>query len=156
MTGESPERPAVSADRSAVPRRAVLGGAGVAAAAVALTACAPSSDGDDRAAAPATTTSPPGPDAQVVAAVSEVPVGGAVLLETDRLVLTQPSEGDFRAFIAICSHQGCNITGVEGDRIVCMCHGSKFDLDGRAVEGPAKRPLKSRPVEARGTDIVVG
>lgn len=156
MTSDSPERTDVPAGQAEVPRRAVLGGVGIAAAAVALTACAPSEDSGERTPVQATTTTPPGPDAEVVAAVADVPVGGAVMLESERLVLTQPSEGDFHAFVAICTHQGCNLAGVEGDRIVCMCHGSKFALDGTAVEGPAKRPLKSRPVAARGADLVVG
>ncbi|MCK8674810.1 Rieske (2Fe-2S) protein, partial [Rhodococcus sp. HM1] len=102
------------------------------------------------------TTAPPGPDAEVVAAVSDVPVGGAVMIEGKRLVVSQPVAGDFRAFVAICTHSGCNISGVEGDEIVCNCHGSRFRLDGTVAQGPAKKPLKTRPVEARGTDLVVG
>ncbi|WP_407444117.1 Rieske (2Fe-2S) protein [Rhodococcus sp. (in: high G+C Gram-positive bacteria)] len=147
-----------SSDRTSVPRRTVLGGAGAAAAVAALAACGASTDtaGDPPQAQPPTTTAPPGPDAQVVAAVADVPVGGGVLIEGKRLVLTQPTEGDFCAFLALCTHQGCNITSVEGDTIVCACHGSKFALDGSVLQGPAKRPLKSRPVEARGTDLVVG
>ena len=147
-----------SLDRTALTRRTLIGGACVVTAGVALTACGSSGDaGEDRPAAPApTTTAPPGPDAEVVAAVADVPVGGGVLLESQRLVVTQPAEGHFRAFIAICSHQGCNLSGVDGERIICPCHGSRFDLEGVPIEGPAKRPLKSRPVAARGSDLVVG
>ena len=145
-------------DRTTLGRRTFIGGAGAVAAGAALTACGASDDaGEARPAAAApTTTTPPGPDAKVVAAVADVPVGGGVMLESERLVVTQPTEGEFRAFIAICSHQGCNISGVEDDRIICPCHGSRFDLDGAPTEGPAKRPLKSRPVAARGSDLVVG
>ncbi|APE10180.1 Rieske (2Fe-2S) protein [Rhodococcus pyridinivorans] len=145
-------------DRTALTRRTLIGGAGVVAAGAALTACGSSGDtGEARSAVPApTTTAPPGPDAEVVAAVADVPVGGGVMLESKRLVVTQPAEGDFRAFIAICTHQGCNLSGVEDDRIICPCHGSRYDLDGAPVEGPAKRPLKTRPVAARGSDLVVG
>lgn len=150
----------MSIDPSALTRRTVLGGAGAVAAVTALTACGSSADeaaGRTPAQRPApTTTSPPGPDAQVVAAVADVPVGGGVLLEGKRLVLTQPTEGDFHAFIAVCTHQGCNIARVERDRILCPCHGSQFGLDGSPVAGPAKRPLRSRAVEARGPDLVVG
>ncbi len=147
-----------SSDRTALPRRTLLGGAGAAAAVAALAACGASTDssGDVPQAQAPTTTARPGPDAEVVAAVADVPVGGGVLLEGRRLVLTQPTEGDFCAFLALCTHQGCNITSVEGDTIVCACHGSKFALDGSVVQGPAKRPLKAQPVEARGTDLVVG
>ncbi|MEE2031913.1 QcrA and Rieske domain-containing protein [Rhodococcus chondri] len=148
----------LTSESTALSRRALLGSAGVVAATTALTACGGASDaGGDRAQPPvATTTSPPGPDAEVVAATADVPIGGAVLLTGKRLVLSQPTAGDFHAFIAVCTHQGCNITGVEDDLIVCNCHGSTFALDGAPVAGPAKRPLKSRPIEARGTDLVVG
>jgi Rieske Fe-S protein len=150
-----------STTSTALPRRALLGGVGAVAATAALTACGASGGaGSDAGAADgepaATTTAPPGPDAEVVADVADVPVGGAVMIEGKRLVVSQPVAGDFRAFVAICTHSGCNISGVEGDEIVCNCHGSRFRLDGTVAEGPAKRPLKTRPVEARGTDLVVG
>ncbi|HET8993620.1 MAG TPA: Rieske (2Fe-2S) protein [Rhodococcus sp. (in: high G+C Gram-positive bacteria)] len=137
-------------------RRAVLSSAGTAVAAGALTACGASTSQEPEAEPVATTTAPPGPDAEVVAAVADVPVGSGVLLEGKRLIVTQPTEGDFHAFIAICTHQGCNISDVEGDLIVCRCHGSRFALDGAPVAGPAKKPLKARPVEVRGTDVVAG
>ncbi|MFD6858899.1 ubiquinol-cytochrome c reductase iron-sulfur subunit [Rhodococcus sp. NPDC060090] len=137
-------------------RRAVLTSAGTAVAAGGLTACGAPPSPEPAAPPAATTTAPPGPDAEVVAAVADVPVGSGVFLEGKRLVVTQPTAGDFHAFIAICTHQGCNITDVEDDLIVCRCHGSKFALDGVPVDGPAKKPLKSRPAEARGTDLVVG
>ena len=149
------------ATSTALHRRALLGGVGAVAATAALTACGASTDGGSEAGTAdgdlaATTTAPPGPDAAVVAAVSDVPVGGAVMIEDKRLVVSQPVAGDFRAFVAICTHSGCNISGVEGDEIVCNCHGSRFRLDGTVAQGPAKRPLKARSVEARGTDLVVG
>lgn len=145
---------------AALPRRALLGGAGAVAATAVLAACGTSADvtvdGAPGGESAATTTAPPGPDAEVVAAVADVPVGGAVMIEGKRLVVSQPVAGDFHAFVAICTHSGCNISGVEGDEIVCNCHGSRFRLDGTVAQGPAKRPLKTRPIEARGTDLVVG
>jgi Rieske Fe-S protein len=146
----------MSSDPSSMSRRVVLSSAGTAVAAGALTACGAPTPPASQPAPAATTTAPPGPDAEVVAAVADVPVGSGVFLEGKRLVVTQPTAGDFHAFIAICTHQGCNITDVEDDLIVCRCHGSKFALDGVPVDGPAKKPLKSRPAEARGTDVVVG
>lgn len=147
-----------SRDCAAVSRRALLGGAGTVAAVGALAACgaAPEREAAPAPAPVATTTSPPGPDAEVVATVADIPVGSGVMIDAHRLVVTQPEPGDFHAFVAICTHQGCNITDVEGEQIRCMCHGSRFSLDGLPVEGPAKRPLVSRPIEARGDDLVVG
>jgi Rieske Fe-S protein len=44
---------------------------------------------------------------------------------------------------AHCSHLGCTINKVEGEKLVCPCHGSEFNLNGEAVKGPAYKPLKS-------------
>ena len=36
-----------------------------------------------------------------------VPVGGGVILTKDEVVVTQPEAGTFKAFSAVCTHQGC-------------------------------------------------
>src|SRR5208283_5141364 len=43
---------------------------------------------------------------------------------------------------AVCTHLGC-ITQwkPEGNMIACPCHGSKFQPNGKKIEGPASRPL---------------
>lgn len=49
--------------------------------------------------------------------------------------------GSFRAFTAVCTHEGCLVDSFNGSRIRCPCHGSEFDTSGRNVVGPAPRPL---------------
>ena len=46
------------------------------------------------------------------------------------------------AMSAVCTHLGC-ITRFLSDEnlIACPCHGSRFDLEGNVVHGPAPRPL---------------
>lgn len=46
------------------------------------------------------------------------------------------------ALSAVCTHLGC-ITRFRLDErvIACPCHGSRFDLEGNVVHGPAPRPL---------------
>lgn len=52
-------------------------------------------------------------------------------------------DGDItRAFEGKCTHLGCRISKFEGNELVCPCHGSRFDLSGKAVKGPAIKPLK--------------
>lgn len=46
-----------------------------------------------------------------------------------------------------CPHLGCRIGRVAGDELVCPCHGSRFNLEGRRVAGPAERDLKPLAVE---------
>ena len=56
-------------------------------------------------------------------------------------MVTQPAAGEFRAFSATCTHQGCAVGDVTDGTINCPCHGSKFAVaDGAVVDGPARRP----------------
>lgn len=41
-----------------------------------------------------------------------------------------------------CPHLGCRISSTENGELVCPCHGSRFDLSGKVVKGPANSSLK--------------
>jgi Rieske Fe-S protein len=147
-------------------RRAVLLGMGAVGAAGVLAACG----GDDPQTPPAApggstpdgggaTTSPTaGGPAQRGAPdgipVDSVPVGGGVVDPNRRVVVTQPTAGQFRAFDATCTHEFCLVTSVDGGLITCPCHGSQFRIeDGSVARGPARQPLPSR--NATVTDGVI-
>ncbi|MCW2787489.1 MAG: Rieske (2Fe-2S) protein [Marmoricola sp.] len=69
--------------------------------------------------------------------VSEIPVGGGKIFTDDQVVVTQPTAGVFKAFSAVCTHQGCILSSVASGRIDCGCHGSEFSIvDGHNVQGP--------------------
>lgn len=88
--------------------------------------------------------------------VSTVPVGGGRILADEQIVVTQPTEGEFRAFSAVCTHQGCPVSSVSDGTINCPCHGSMFSIeDGTVVEGPASSPLAKKQVTVKGTRITV-
>lgn len=42
-----------------------------------------------------------------------------------------------------CTHLGCRINTSFNNLLLCPCHGSKFDLAGNVIEGPAKANLKN-------------
>ena len=89
-------------------------------------------------------------------AAADVPVGGGIVVEPIKTVITQPTEGDYKAFSAVCTHQGCLVTKVEGGRILCPCHGSAFDIStGAVVQGPATQPLPERAVSVDDSGISV-
>ena len=51
-------------------------------------------------------------------------------------------EGGLTALSARCSHLGCTLRyNQRSRRFECPCHGSKFDLNGLFIEGPAPRGL---------------
>lgn len=125
---------------SELPRRAVLIGAAVAP----LVACAKAGD------APAT---PPPAAGQVLTPAADVPVGEAKIV--DGTLITQPSPGVYKGFVARCTHAGCALA-IKGGAIQCPCHGSKFQLDGAVDQGPATKPLVARPVTVQNGEIVAG
>jgi nitrite reductase/ring-hydroxylating ferredoxin subunit len=89
-------------------------------------------------------------------AASDVPVGGGTILKADKVVVTQPSKGEFKAFSAVCTHQGCLVAKVEGGQIVCPCHGSHFSItDGSPESGPAQSPLQAKKVSDKGGTLTV-
>jgi len=52
-------------------------------------------------------------DGSVVGPKSDVPEGSGVVFRDQRVVVTQPEPGEFKAFTAVCTHQGCLVDSVE-------------------------------------------
>ncbi|MBT2399610.1 Rieske (2Fe-2S) protein [Streptomyces sp. ISL-100] len=136
-------------------RRAVLTAA-AAAAGTALTAGC-SEYGDENGGSAEETepapSEPPVPSGEspgggtALAKTTEIPVGGGKIFKGEKVVVTQPEEGSFKAFSAVCTHQGCTVSTVEGGTINCACHGSKFRVADASVEGgPAQKPLPRRQI----------
>jgi len=92
---------------------------------------------------------PPG-----LASTADIPVGGGKIFGAEEVVITQPTEGEFRCFSAVCTHQGCLVSTIANGTINCDCHGSKFAVaDGSVSAGPASEPLGARSVRVSGDQI---
>ena len=142
-----------------IERRTVLTAGGIVAVGAVVAAC---SSGDDAPAAstPDTTAAEPTAGASAaagaVAQTSDIPVGGGVILDEPAVVITQPAEGEFKAFTAICPHQGCLVSEVADNEIVCRCHGSVFSAsDGAVIAGPAQVGLEPAGVVVDGGSVVL-
>jgi len=74
-------------------------------------------------------------------------VGGAVLVDSIAgvFLLSRTSASAFSAIDAVCSHQSCTVTGADGSAYVCPCHGSRYDRNGRVLNGPATAALRQFP-----------
>ncbi len=148
-----------------VQRRTILTAGGLVLAGGALAACGgadstatEAATGAPTAGAPATpaTESPTTPVSGALASVSEIPVGGGVIVPEPPIVITQPVAGTFKAFTAICPHQGCLVSEVAENQIVCPCHGSLFSAeDGAVVQGPAVEGLTAASIAVQGDSIVL-
>ncbi len=85
-----------------------------------------------------------------------IPVGGGTVFDGPKVVVTQPTEGDFKAFSAVCPHQGCTVGSVADGKITCPCHGSQFDITtGDVVTGPATSGLPPKTVTVGADGITV-
>ena len=79
-----------------------------------------------------------------VAGSAVADVGGAVLVESTAgvFLLARMSASAFSAVEAVCTHEGCTITGAAGNIYVCPCHGSRYNRSGQVVNGPARASLR--------------
>ncbi|MGW7609219.1 Rieske (2Fe-2S) protein [Streptomyces sp. NPDC054766] len=99
-------------------------------------------------------SSPKASSGQQLATTSDIPVGGGTIFKDQKIVVTQPAKGDFKAFSAICTHQGCTVNKVANGTIDCPCHGSRFSVEDGAVKaGPAPRPLPAEKITVEGNSI---
>ncbi|WP_431783938.1 Rieske (2Fe-2S) protein [Streptomyces chumphonensis] len=130
--------------------RGAAAGAALAAGASALSGCG--RPGESATPPPSTPTAP-----VELGAADEVPVGGAHAFRDAKVVVSQPEPGRYRAFSAVCTHEGCAMFALRESAIVCSCHGSSFDTTtGEVLTGPAREPLPEIPVRVEGDGLVAG
>lgn len=56
-------------------------------------------------------------------------------------VLVSIQDEEIQFLSAQCSHLGCEIKILKEGKLICPCHGSQFDLQGRVLKGPATKNL---------------
>ena len=144
-----------------ISRQKILLGAGLGLVTAVLAACStygkkPEAAGESSTtpAAPSASGGTAAPAAKAIAKTSDVPVGSGVIV--GEVVVTQPSAGVFKGLSAKCTHKGCTVNKVADGTIDCPCHGSKFNLDGTVVNGPAQEPLAVENITVQGDSIMLG
>ncbi|MEW9551809.1 Rieske (2Fe-2S) protein [Nonomuraea sp. NPDC050783] len=91
-----------------------------------------------------------------LAKTADIPVGGGTVFKDQKIVVVQPTQGEFKAFSAVCTHKGCLVGSVDGGTIVCPCHNSKFNItDGAVAGGPAQKPLPEQAIKVDGDQITL-
>ncbi|HKH38382.1 MAG TPA: Rieske (2Fe-2S) protein [Rubrobacter sp.] len=92
-----------------------------------------------------------------IASESEVAPGSAFTFKDsgNPAVLVHLKSGDFVAYSAVCTHQGCTVA-YKGGNLACPCHGSVFDpaKGAEVVAGPAPTPLPEIPVKIQGGEVI--
>lgn len=141
-------------------RRSLMAAAGALAlggfGAVGLSACSGTGSESDGSSGGATSGD--------LAALSDVPVGGAVLVDDagEPVVLTQPESGTVVAYSALCTHEGEELT-LSGTVLTCPRHQATFDaLTGTVTAGPeggaasSIEALAEVTVQISGDTVVAG
>jgi len=148
----------------------MLAGVGLVGLAGAITACGASGSSSSTATGTsstpgggATTASTPASDpssasggsaAGALSSTSAIPVGGGKIFDSQLVVVTQPTAGQFKAFSAVCTHMGCTVSQISGGKIECPCHGSEYSIaSGDVLRGPAPKPLPAKSIKVSGDSI---
>jgi arsenite oxidase small subunit len=146
----------------------LAGTVGVGVAAASISACGSSSgsesggSGDsgsdgEKSAAKTTSEKSGSSGGSGIAAESDVKPGSAAKFKDggEDAVLVHLENGDFVAYSAICTHQGCVVAFKDG-QLACPCHGSVFDPSngGEVVTGPANQPLPEIAVKVQDGNVV--
>ncbi len=130
---------------------------------VALAACSSNSTKSDNSTNKATAANPT-PSAegfQPVGTVAELDRKGQILNKQlasgPVLVIRNPDNANNLAAVnPTCTHKGCTVAWKTNKKLfVCPCHDSEFAVDGKVVEGPAKKPLPTYEAKIEGDSILV-
>jgi 3-phenylpropionate/trans-cinnamate dioxygenase ferredoxin component len=94
-----------------------------------------------------------------VASEADCPLGGLKGVVADGVALVLANvDGRVCALKDQCSHENYPLSDgeLEGDEIVCIYHGARFDACSGARRAlPAVRPVQAYPVEVRDGDVYV-
>jgi len=98
----------------------------------------------------ASSTSPETTHGTVTIDVSSLTADGQYLVDSNvkpeagmPLLIIRQTATAYTALSMKCTHEDCQVDNPSGGTIYCSCHGSRFDLHGSVLHGPASRPLTS-------------
>jgi cytochrome b6-f complex iron-sulfur subunit len=91
--------------------------------------------------------------------LSDIETGLSQTLRFDGkpVVVVKVSNSEVYALSAVCTHLGCIVkwNNIE-KQFICPCHGAKFALSGKVLDGPAPKPLPIFPAKVVDDKIVIG
>lgn len=73
--------------------------------------------------------------------------GRVIEYRGERVAVYRDERGALHAVSAVCTHMGCQVHFNEAEQTWdCPCHGSRYDVKGKVLNGPAVRALAPREV----------
>jgi len=73
-------------------------------------------------------------------------IGGSILLKIkgQPVLFVRESDAVVVGVDPTCTHRQCTVDYDRDQNIfVCPCHGSRYDLEGKVLKGPAEKPLRN-------------
>ncbi len=70
-------------------------------------------------------------------------------------VILHKSENQLNIYSSKCTHLGCKINRVDGEELVCPCHGSRYNSLGEPIKGPSLKALKKLDYSIENNEIVI-
>jgi glycine/D-amino acid oxidase-like deaminating enzyme/nitrite reductase/ring-hydroxylating ferredoxin subunit len=80
-------------------------------------------------------------------ALEELPPGEGTVIRKglSPVAVYKEEDGSCRGLSAVCTHLACIVHWNNAEKSWdCPCHGSRYDLDGSVIQGPATEPLEPR------------
>ena len=78
-------------------------------------------------------------------ALANVNSAALVSSSVGNFLVVRTAQASFTALTAVCTHEGCTVSGFNGTQFVCPCHGSRYTTTGAVANGPAPRALQQFP-----------
>jgi cytochrome b6-f complex iron-sulfur subunit len=90
-------------------------------------------------------------------AIAKVGSAGIILYSSGSFLVDHPSATVYNAFTTVCPHQGCAIDSFDSgsNQFVCLCHGSRFDINGKVVQGPASSALQQYQTQFTNNQLII-
>ncbi len=84
---------------------------------------------------------------------SDLPTG---ITFHESLIIFNDKNG-LKIFSSSCTHLGCRINSIENDKLICPCHGSQYDFNGKVLKGPSFNSLRklNYKIDSKTKEIIV-
>ena len=81
--------------------------------------------------------------------------GGAALVQSaiGNFLVARTGQDSVSVLTAVCTHEGCTVSGFTNNTFACPCHGSRFTMTGAVANGPASSPLRAFSAQLTGDQI---
>jgi glycine/D-amino acid oxidase-like deaminating enzyme/nitrite reductase/ring-hydroxylating ferredoxin subunit len=76
--------------------------------------------------------------------------GRVVKIDAENVAVCKLEGGQTHSVSATCTHMGCIVSWNSAEKSWdCPCHGSRFNYDGRVIQGPANKDLKTMSLKGK-------